>query len=216
MTTYSDQDTVYTDDDTQVHRTEPAEQQPMFEPPVATDDYPAEVLQRQRFGGPNWGAGFFGWLVVVAVAVLLSAAAATAVVALGATDDVLATDAGRPTDAGIAAAAALLGIVLVSYFLGGYVAGRMSRFDGGKQGVAVWVVGLLLTGAGVGLGLLFGPQAGLPDQLDPSSVEPVTTSSVVTALATAGVALVGGLLAAVLGGKLGCRYHRKVDAAAYV
>ena len=137
-------------------------------------------------------------------------------VALGATDRVLSTDAARPTDAGIGAAAVLLGIVLLSYFSGGYVAGRMSRFDGGKQGVAVWVIGLLLAGAGVGLGLLLGPQSGLPEQLDLPSAELAATTSGVTALAAAGVALVGGLLAAVLGGKVGCRYHRKVDDAAYV
>jgi hypothetical protein len=196
--------------------TERIEQPYGFEPPVASNEYPAEVLQRQRFGGPNWGAGFFGWIVVAAVGILLSAAVAAAVVALGATDRVLSTDAARPTDAGIGAAAVLLGIVLLSYFSGGYVAGRMSRFDGGKQGVAVWVIGLLLAGAGVGLGLPLGPQSGLSEQLDLPSAELAATTSGVTALAAAGVALVGGLLAAVLGGKLGCRYHRKVDDAAYV
>ncbi len=212
MTTYRDQhETVQVEEET-----ERVEQPYGFEPPVASNEYPAEVLQRQRFGGPNWGAGFFGWIVVAAVGILLSAAVAAAVVTLGAGDDVLATDAGRPTDAGIGAAAVLLGIVLLSYFSGGYVAGRMSRFDGGKQGVVVWVIGLLLAGAGVGLGLLFGPQSGLSQQLDLPSAELATTTSGVTALAAAGVALVGGLLAAVLGGKLGCRYHRKVDDAAYV
>lgn len=30
-------------------------------------------------------------------------------------------------------------IVLVAYYCGGYVAGRMARFDGMKQGLAVWL-----------------------------------------------------------------------------
>lgn len=217
MTTYKDQDEpVYTDHETQVHRPTQAEQPQVFQPPVASDDYPAEALQRQRFGGPNWGAGFFGWLVVLAVGVLLSGAVTAAVMGLGATGDVLPAEADGSADAWLAPAAVVLGIVLLSYFSGGYVAGRMSRFDGGKQGLAVWVTGLLLTGAAVGLGLLFGPQVALPDQADLPALQLSPSATGATALATAVVALVAGLLAAVLGGKLGCRYHRKVDDAAYV
>ena len=32
----------------------------------------------------------------------------------------------------------------VAYYCGGYVAGRMARFDGVKQGVAVWVWALVI------------------------------------------------------------------------
>ena len=220
MTTYRDQDDlVTTDDETQVHASEPYEEPPAFQPPVASNDYHPEDLQRRRFGGPNWGAGFFGWLVMVAVGVLLSAAVSAAVLALGASDDVLPTEGTAP-DTTMAGAAVLLGILLLSYFSGGYVAGRMSRFDGGKQGVAVWVTGLLLAGGVVGLALLFGPEVrplvGLMDRLNLPALQLSTTASGVTPLAVAVGALAGGLLAAVLGGKVGCRYHRKVDDAAYV
>ena len=40
---------------------------------------------------------------------------------------------------GIAGGIALLLILFVSYYCGGYVAGRMARFNGMKQGVAVWL-----------------------------------------------------------------------------
>jgi hypothetical protein len=217
MTTYSEQnDTVHADDETQVHRIEPDGQRHAFEPPVASDDYPAEVLQRKRFGGANWGAGFFGWLVVVAMSVLLTAAATAAVVVLDRTGDVLPAGADGSTDAGIWVAAVVLGILVVSSFSGGYVAGRMSRFDGGRQGVVVWVVGLLLTGAAVGLALVFGPQVDLPDRADLSAWQLPTSATGLTAVAAVVVALVVSLVAAVLGGKVGCRYHRKVDDAAYV
>jgi hypothetical protein len=217
MTTYSEQnDTAHADDETQVHRIGPDGQPHTFEPPVASDDYPAEVLQRTRFGGANWGAGFFGWLVVVAMSVLLAAAATAAVVALDRTGDVLPTGADGSTNGGVWAAAVVLGILVLSSFSGGYVAGRMSRFDGGRQGVVVWVIGLLLTGAVVGLGLLLGPQVDLPDRVDLSAWQLPTSVTGLAVLAAVVVALVGSLVAAVLGGKVGCRYHRKVDAAAYV
>ena len=33
----------------------------------------------------------------------------------------------------------------VAYFAGGYVAGRMSRFDGARQGLGTWLLGLVVT-----------------------------------------------------------------------
>jgi hypothetical protein len=226
MTTYDDRNSPgYAEDDTQVQRTLPtqrtehaerAEPTYGFEPPVASDDYPAEALQRKRFGGANWGAGFFGWLVVVAMTALLAAGTAAAVLGLGTTGGTAPTDLDSTPNGNIAAAAVGLAVVMLSYFCGGYVAGRMSRFDGGRQGLAVWLVGLLLTGAAVGLGLLFGPQVTVPDQADLPAPELATSATGITVLAAVAVALVCGLVAAVLGGKVGCRYHRKVDDAAYV
>ncbi len=203
MTTYSEQ-----------QDTERIEQPYGFEPPIAANEYPAEELQRQRFGGANWGAGFFGWLVVMAMTTLLLAAAAATAFALGLEPPSGDTGAGS-TPLLVAAAVALL-VVWLAYFSGGYVAGRMSRFDGGRQGLAVWVVGLLLTGAAAGLALVLGPQVDVPDRLDLPTVGLYGVPTGLTALVAAVVALLVGLLAAVVGGKVGCRYHRKVDDAAYV
>jgi hypothetical protein len=204
MTTYSDQ-----------QDTERVEQPYGFEPPATSNEYPAEVLQRQRFGGPNWGAGFFGWLVTVAIFGVLATATAVAVLTLGLPEDLRTTEAAGTRGLVTAAALTLL-VVMLAYFSGGYVAGRMSRFDGGKQGLAVWVVGLLLTGAAVGLVLLLGPQLELPDRVDLASAQLSQSPTGLTAVVAAAAVMVVGLLAAVLGGKLGCRYHRKVDDAAYV
>lgn len=203
MTTYSEQ-----------QDTERIEQPYGFEPPVAANEYPAEELQRQRYGGANWGAGFFGWLVVVAMAVLLAAGAAAGALALGLEPPSGDTAAGS-TPLLVAAAVALL-VVWLAYFCGGYVAGRMSRFDGGRQGLAVWVVGLLLSGAAAGLALVLGPQVDVPDRLDLPAAGLTGVPTGLTALVAAVVVLLLGLLAAVVGGKAGCRYHRKVDDAAYV
>ena len=48
------------------------------------------------------------------------------------------TQAGART-LGLAAGIALLAVTLVAYFAGGYVAGRMARFNGLKQGLGVWL-----------------------------------------------------------------------------
>ncbi|GLY41853.1 hypothetical protein Amsp01_078760 [Amycolatopsis sp. NBRC 101858] len=36
-------------------------------------------------------------------------------------------------------------VLLVAYYCGGYVAGRMARFNGVKQGIAVWVWTIVMT-----------------------------------------------------------------------
>ena len=109
----------------------------------------------------------------------------------------------------------MFAVLVVAHYVGGYVAGRMSRFDGGKQGVAVWLVALLLTGAAVGAGLLFGDQYVDLGALELPALLPGDLAA--TQAAVAGLtAVISSLLAAVAGGKVGCRYHRKVDDAAWV
>ena len=48
---------------------------------------PRDVLARQRdeYGGINWGAAFFGWLVAIGVAALLTALLSAAGTAIGLT-----------------------------------------------------------------------------------------------------------------------------------
>ena len=101
--------------------------------------------QREEFGGVNWGAAFFGWLVAIGLGALLVGLLAAAGAAVGLTD-VPATDtAGTASEIGIGGAIALLAALAVAYFFGGYVAGRMSRFDGARQGMGAWLIGLIVT-----------------------------------------------------------------------
>jgi hypothetical protein len=173
--------------------------------------------QKARFGGIKWGAAFFGWLTAVGTAVLL-----TGVVALVTSAGVSAPDAagdvargiGAPTpDGSIVGAVVAAVVVFLGYLAGGYVAGRMARFSGAKQGIAVWVwavvvavvVGLLVAFSGRGVDLAAaGVALGIP--ADP-------TSLTVGGIVAAAVALVVGLAGAVLGGLAGMRYHRKIDKA---
>lgn len=186
------------DDDTAAHPEDEAEY--------------AEIRQRERFGGVNWGAGFFGWLVAVGMAAVLTGVVGTVVTALDRTVDAIPAQAlSEPRTVAVVAAAVLVVVLMLAYYAGGYVAGRMSRFDGGKQGAGVWVTGLLLTALALGAGLVFGTQYNVLDRVDLPSLPIPTEMLGLGGIITAVVALVGSLLAAIGGGKVGCRYHRKVD-----
>jgi hypothetical protein len=182
--------------------------------------------QRSRYGGIKWGAAFFGWLSANGLAVLLVALLSAAGVAIGLTQGVPSTDeAAQQADTiGVVGGIVLLVILFLAYLAGGYVAGRMARFDGTRQGVAVWINCLLvvLTLATVSspeeeltLGLVFGAQFNVLQQLNlpriPIDEGTATTGGLIALVAVLLVTLLG----AVLGGKLGDHYHRKVDRAGF-
>lgn len=171
---------------------------------------------RDKFGGLNIGAAFFGWLIVIAVTVLLSAIVAAVLAAVGSEVQVTQSDAERSAGTiGIAAGVVLLVVLALAYYTGGYVAGRMSRFNGPRQGLGVWLIGALVTVVTLGLGALFGAQYNVLDQIDlprlPVSTDEISVAGLITALAV----VVLTLLAAMLGGLVGHRYHDRVDRAAH-
>jgi hypothetical protein len=173
----------------------------------------AEEVRRERFGGYNIGADFFGWLVAIALSVLLASIVGAVVTAISANLQVDQTEAERRAGTiGLATAIALLVILMVGYYAGGYVAGRMSRYDGGRQGAGVWLVGLFVTIVAIGLGAIFGSQYNILDRVDLPSIpiprDTLTGGGIISAVAI----LIGTMLAAIAGGKVGQRYHRKVDA----
>jgi hypothetical protein len=177
---------------------------------VAERDAPTrgEVLDRQReeFGGLHWGSAFFGWLSAVGVATLLVGliAATGAAVGLTSTDDATST-------VGIVGGALLLLALMIAYYCGGYVAGRMARFNGPKQGLAVWLIGLAITIVLAVVGVLFGAKYNVLSGLNLPRI-PVDEGSLTTGgLIALAAVLVGTLLAAIAGGKAGTHFHRKVD-----
>jgi len=108
------------------------------------DEHERELAERRRdeFGGVNAGAAFFGWLVAVAIAILIAGVFGAIAAAVGSTTSVSQNQAERSAGTiGIVTAIALLVTLMIGYYAGGYVAGRMSRFDGGRQGWAVWLIG---------------------------------------------------------------------------
>jgi len=173
--------------------------------------------QKERFGGVKVGSAFFGWLTATGMALLLTALAAGTGAAVGVATN---TDVGAATNqasnnagtVGTVGAIALLVIVLASYYCGGYVAGRMARFNGAKQGVAVWLWAVLMAIVLAILGAVAGSKYNILGQLNSFPRIPVNegTLSIAGIIALLAVA-VAALAGAVLGGLAGMRYHRRVD-----
>jgi len=172
----------------------------------------ARARQREEYGGVNWGAAFFGWLVAVGLGSLLVAILAAAGAAVGLTQNVTETDATSNAETlGLGGAIALLVVLMIAYYSGGYVAGRMSRFDGARQGFGAWLFGIAVTIVLALAAVILGSEYNVLDQLNLPAL-PVGDATLTTggAIALAAVVL-GTLLAAVGGGKAGERYHHKVD-----
>jgi hypothetical protein len=170
--------------------------------------------QRDEFGGLHWGSAFFGWLVAVGIATLLTAIVSAAGAAVGLTQGASTQDATTNADTiGILGGIVLLAILLIAYYAGGYVAGRMSRFSGPKQGLGVWIIALLVTVILAVAGAVLGAEYNVLSQLNLPRI-PVGEGALTTGglIALAAIVL-GTLLAAIAGGKAGTHYHRKVDRA---
>ena len=181
--------------------------------PLARDDAHA----RDKFGGLNIGAAFFGWIVAIGMAVLLAGIIGAVLTALDSTVEVTQNEAERAAGTiGISTAIVLLVILAIAYYAGGYVAGRMSRFDGVRQGIGVWVIGLIVTLIAGGLGALFGERYNVLERVDLPRI-PISTDELTSGAIIAGIAVVlVTLLAAALGGMAGHRYHNRVDRAARI
>jgi len=176
-----------------------------------------EIVDRQReeHGGLNWGAAFFGWLVSIGVASLLIAFLSAAGTAIGLTGT-SPSQAGEQAQSNAGAVGIVGGVLLLvvlgaAYYAGGYVAGRMSRFEGPRQGTGVWLIGLIVTVVLAVAGVLLGAKYNVLSQLNlpriPVDEGSLTTGGLIALLAIVAVTL----LAAMAGGKQGTHYHRKID-----
>jgi hypothetical protein len=175
----------------------------------------ARARQREEFGGVNWGSAFFGWLVSVGIAAILLGLLSAAGAAFG-LSEVSDAEAERNAETiGIVGGVLLIVVLATAYACGGYVSGRMSRFDGGRQGMAVWALGLAVTIVLAVAGALFGAEYNVLERLNLPRI-PIEEGSLTAGAAVALAATVlATLVAAVAGGKSGERFHRKVDRVGY-
>lgn len=177
--------------------------------------------QRERFGGVKIGSAFFGWLTAMGTAAILTALLAAAGAALGlgvagspdeATDEALQ----NAETVGWIGAIALLVVLFVAYFCGGYVAGRMARFNGLRQGLAVWVWALVIAIVVALVSVVLGSQYDVLVDLNAFPRIPVTEGDLTIAgIVTAVIVALASLAGALLGGVVGTRYHRRVDRAGF-
>ena len=177
----------------------------------ATAPRDVRARQHEEFGGLNWGSAFFGWLVAIGVAALLTAILSAAGTAVGLTQSSSSQAQDNAGTVGIVGGIVLLVILAIAYYAGGYVAGRMSRFDGPRQGLGVWLIGLIVTVVLAIAGVVLGAKYNVLSQLNLPRI-PVDEGSLTTGGLIALVAIVlVTLLAAIAGGKQGTHYHRKID-----
>ncbi|MDX6380293.1 MAG: hypothetical protein QOI57_1317 [Rubrobacteraceae bacterium] len=199
------------DPDTRVIRT----------PGTSEDDvmpYTREERLRDVYGGVDWLASFIGCVfALVCASVLLLLFSGLVLGPLGFTLDI----AGREMDTAMIIGFAVVGVtLLLSYFIGGYVAGRLVRFDGGRNGAAtvVWsiLLGVIFVFFGAVLlgsflpGTIFGTVQGFLQ----GTVLPSIGGLIQAGLVGAGIALgalVLMLLGGFLGGRFGNRYHTQID-----
>jgi hypothetical protein len=167
--------------------------------------------ERQEFGGRiQWEAAFFGLLAAIGLAASLVAMVLGGLVATGVTS--FSEDAASLVDRMMTGGGAIaVAILALSYLAGGYVAARMARFDGWRQGLGIWLLSLvIILAAGVTAWIAGGElnptdSITLPD--NPVDEGPLSGSAGVIAA----VLLVVPLLSALIGGVVGERFHRAVD-----
>jgi len=187
---------------------------PSVTDPNVTNRETAVAREKEQFGGIKVGSAFFGWLAATGMAVLLTAFVAAAGTAVGLANNTDVTEAVNQVTTngtvGLVSIIVLLVILFASYYSGGYVAGRMARFNGAKQGFMVWVWALIAAVVIAVLGMVAGQQFNSFPRI-PINEGELTITSIIAAVVVALVALIG----AVLGGLAGMHFHRKVDKAGF-
>lgn len=185
---------------------------------TSTDRRAVVAREKEAYGGIKVVCAFFGWITATGMSVLLTALVAAAGAGVGLASSAsevadAAADRGvSATEIGWAGVVLVLVVVFVSYYSGGYVAGRMARFDGIRQGLAVFGWAVVAAIVVAVLGAVAGSQYDVLDELNSFPRIPGDLSDLSLA---AGAALVGVVLAALvgsmLGGLAGMHFHRKVD-----
>jgi hypothetical protein len=180
------------------------------------------VVDRERlraeFGGFHFGSAFFGWLVATGLGTLLMGflAAAGSAIAVTSIKNTSSVSSGTVSTVGLVSGILLLIALAISYYAGGYVAGRMARFNGARQGFGAWLLGIILALILGGLGAAFGAKYNLVQQLNlphlPINQGSFTTGGIIASIA----AVLVTLAAAMMGGKQGEHFHNKIDDAGQV
>ena len=167
--------------------------------------------RRDAFGGVSWLSTLVGWLAAAGLTAILAGILTAGGVVLALSDVAGGIDDGDAETVGLAGGIALLVVLAIAYFFGGYAAGRMARFDGPRQGVGVWVWGIVAAVLVAVLAVVGGAQYNVLDALNlprvPIARGTLTGGGAVVLVASVFVTLA----AALLGGIAGERFHRKVD-----
>src|SRR3954454_6651051 len=167
--------------------------------------------QTDAFGGFSWLSTLAGWLSAAGLTAILTGILTAAGAALALNQAGTKLSGSEAKTIGLAGGIALLVVLAIGYFFGGYVAGRMARFDGARQGLGVWLWGILIALAVAVLAAIGGSKFNVLDTLNlprlPVNSGTLTPGGIIALVASLAVTLG----AAILGGKAGERFHKKVD-----
>lgn len=162
---------------------------------------------RDRFGGIDLPASLVGMLTAIAMLILLGGIVGAAIGAIGYQTGLSGANV---EDISLASLIGGLVVLAIAYLVGGWTAGRIARYDGARNGLmtAVWTI--VLAGALSALAAWFGSEydvfanVQLPQWFDRDALTNAALASGVAAVATM-------LVAGLLGGLWGTRYHRLAD-----
>ena len=163
---------------------------------------------RARYGGLDIPATLVGMLTALAVLIILAGLIGAAIGAIGYQTGLK----GNVEDISLASLIGGLITLFVAFVIGGWAAGRMARYDGGRNGLVTAIWAVLLAAILSALAAIFGDKYDVLGRVDlPQffSRDALTLGGIVSALVAIAVMLVAGFL----GGKWGERYHRRADAA---
>lgn len=188
-------------EDTEVRREET-----VARPDPRPDPDTGLAAARDRFGGIDIPATLIGMLVAIALLVILGGIAAGAVSAFGYQTGIEEGNVDEVTVGGMIAGIVVL---LLSFLIGGWTAGRMARYDGVKNGVMVVIWTIILLAALSALAAWAGDEYDVLARADLPRLDRdlLATGAIVSAL----VALAAMLVGSILGGIWGAAYHRRAD-----
>jgi hypothetical protein len=170
---------------------------------------------RDLYGGVDWLASFLGFVFAAIVGALFALIAGLVLAPLGFSLN-LSGEIGAALITGLVLVAVL---VFLTYFFGGYVAGRLARFDGGRNGamLVLWTLAVALLAALAGgifsnflpAEISEGLRSFIQNDVLPA-IGNLSQLGIIGIVIFAGALLVA-LLGGFLGGRLGSRYHAEID-----
>jgi hypothetical protein len=176
------------------------------DPRTTTEPYGGVAAARDRFGGLDIPAGLVGALTALASVGILAALVGAVIGTIGSPDN-LTRDA---QELPIWSLAVGVGVLFVGYLIGGWVAGRMARYDGARNGFTTGIWTLLFVAALAGLGAWIGAEYnGLFHITRPDwySWDALTWE----ALIAIGAGILAVFIGGTIGGMWGEHYHRRAD-----
>lgn len=168
----------------------------------------------ERYGKPDLVASAVGMFAGLGMLIFLGALIAAGAAGIDFQLNML-NEQGTLDEASVIGLVVAALIVFASFVVGGFAAGRMSRYNGGLNGMGAGLWLILLVAIFAALGAWVGPEYNAFNRVDlPNWFAQIDVDDLTAAAAIASAVLVVATLAGgYVGGRLGETYHTRVDAA---